>query len=148
MKTFSIDQYIEFNSSISSEMFISVMSIIQERLPCSSFYFRQRRQFKHTLAIKKDGMSSTMRDSFHNGSPSHRRYSQRAQPNNSELTQYVTAIAQPRIIPAWSPMKKHGAARMLDSSRRVDDSPDFRIRGGAGMTTDAHRHSALLNSSQ
>lgn len=40
---FPIDQYLEFNSSISSEMFVSVMSIIQERLPCSSFYFRQRR---------------------------------------------------------------------------------------------------------
>ena len=41
--SFSLEKYLEFNSQISSEMFISVMSILQERLPCSSFYFRERR---------------------------------------------------------------------------------------------------------
>ena len=41
--SFSIEKYLEFNSQISSEMFISVMSILQERLPCASFYFRERR---------------------------------------------------------------------------------------------------------
>ena len=30
-------------------MFVSVMSILQERLPCSQFYFRQRRLFKQKL---------------------------------------------------------------------------------------------------
>ena len=29
------------------------MSILQERLPCASFYFRQRRAFKHNLAMEQ-----------------------------------------------------------------------------------------------
>ena len=49
--TFTLEKYLEFNSQFSSEMFISVMSILQERLPCSSFYFRERRQFKQSLAM-------------------------------------------------------------------------------------------------
>ena len=53
MQKFSIEQFIEFNSQISSEMFISVMSVLQERLPCSSFYFRQRREFKQNLVLKQ-----------------------------------------------------------------------------------------------
>ena len=52
MSKFNIDQYLQFNSQISSEMFVSVMSILQERLPCSAFYFRQRRKFK---AAQLDG---------------------------------------------------------------------------------------------
>lgn len=36
-------------------MFVSVMSILQERLPCASFYFRQRRLFKHGLAQVENG---------------------------------------------------------------------------------------------
>ena len=37
---FDFENYMEFNTQISSEMFVSVMSILQERLPCSNFYFR------------------------------------------------------------------------------------------------------------
>lgn len=51
---FSIEQYLQFNSQISSEMFMSVMSILQERLPCSAFYFRQRRKFRQALLDKAD----------------------------------------------------------------------------------------------
>ena len=40
VKRFTLEQFLEFNSQISSEMFVSVMSILQERLPCASFYFR------------------------------------------------------------------------------------------------------------
>lgn len=39
-------EFIEFNSTVSSEMFISVISIIHERLPCSQFVFRQKKAFK------------------------------------------------------------------------------------------------------
>jgi len=49
---FTVDQYLEFNSHISSEMFVSVMSILQERLPCASYYFRQRRKFKQSLQLE------------------------------------------------------------------------------------------------
>ena len=37
---FNLNNYIEFNSNISSEMFVSVMTILHERLPCAQFYFR------------------------------------------------------------------------------------------------------------
>ncbi len=38
--TLTLKDFIDFNISVSSEMFISVISIIQERLPCSSYVFR------------------------------------------------------------------------------------------------------------
>ena len=34
------------NTQVSSEMLVSVMSILHERLPCSQYYFRQRALFK------------------------------------------------------------------------------------------------------
>ena len=37
---FNLAKYIDFNSNISSEMFVSVMTILHERLPCAQFYFR------------------------------------------------------------------------------------------------------------
>ena len=40
LKTMSLEEFIHFNSDISSEMFVSVMAIFNERLPCSQFYFR------------------------------------------------------------------------------------------------------------
>lgn len=36
----------EFNTQVSSEMLVSVMSILHERLPCAQYYFRQRQLFK------------------------------------------------------------------------------------------------------
>jgi hypothetical protein len=42
----NLEEYTHFNQSISSEMLISVMAIIHEKLPCAQFYFRQRRLFK------------------------------------------------------------------------------------------------------
>jgi hypothetical protein len=43
-----LKDFIEFNKSVSSEMFISVIGIIQERLPNSSYVFAQKREFKQT----------------------------------------------------------------------------------------------------
>jgi hypothetical protein len=36
-------------------MLISVMSVLQERLPCSEFYFREKREFKEKAIKKKLG---------------------------------------------------------------------------------------------
>jgi hypothetical protein len=41
-----LKDFIEFNTSVTSEMFISVMSILHERLPCSDYIFKQRKIFK------------------------------------------------------------------------------------------------------
>ena len=35
MPKFNLEDYIDFNSNISSEMFVSVMTILHERLPCA-----------------------------------------------------------------------------------------------------------------
>lgn len=81
---------------------------------------------------------------------SSRRCSTRAKPTGNDIASCVTAIAQPCIIDAWSPMKKLGSGKVsnLGSSMRqmrVDDSPDFRITKGNGVTTDSHRQTAMLN---
>ena len=94
---FNIDQYLEFNSHISSEMFVSVMSILQERLPCASFYFRQRRVFKHSLAAAENG-DVTMNDGQFDALSRGSRNSVRSKASqhiggSSEMTSYVTAIA-------------------------------------------------------
>lgn len=48
----SLEDFVHFNTDKSSEMFISVMSIIHEKLPCAQFYFRQRRKFKERILAK------------------------------------------------------------------------------------------------
>lgn len=47
-----LKDFIEFNTSVSSEMLLSVMSILHDRLPCSQFYFRQRNLFKQKEIAK------------------------------------------------------------------------------------------------
>ena len=108
-------------------MFVSVMSILQERLPISQFYFRQRRLFKQNLIRQAEancsGEDIQMNDDMQTfGSCAAMSglnidiYSSSFNPNckpkssfGSNLSleaSYVTAIAQPKIINAWSPMKK------------------------------------------
>lgn len=81
---------------------------------------------------------------------SQRRYSSRVKPNG-DFAQCVTAIAQPCIISAWSPLKKQSQSKLsgMGSSMRqmrVDDSPEFRITKGSGVKTDSYRQTAMLNS--
>jgi hypothetical protein len=45
-KTMKLSDFIDFNTSVSSEMFISVMNVIHERLPCSQYVFKQKKAFK------------------------------------------------------------------------------------------------------
>lgn len=45
-KNMTLEAFIQFNTEVSSEMFVSIMAILNERLPCAQFYFRQRRRFK------------------------------------------------------------------------------------------------------
>lgn len=51
-QTMNFEEFAHFNSNISSEMFISVMAIFHEKLPCAQFYFRQRRKFKERVVAK------------------------------------------------------------------------------------------------
>ena len=129
LPSFTEDHYVQFNSEISSEMFVSVMSILQERLPCSQFYFRQRRLFKQNL-MRQAAANCSGEDIHMNGdmqtfgscaamcglnidicsrSPNCQPKNSPQSKENSNLSleaSYVTAIAQPKIIDAWSPIKK------------------------------------------
>lgn len=42
----NFSDFCELNTHVSSEMFVAVMSVLHERLPCSKFYFHQRKIFK------------------------------------------------------------------------------------------------------
>ena len=157
---FNIDQYLEFNSQISSEMFVSVMSILQERLPCSAFYFRQRRMFKHDMLLKQeDGMavdrSNGTFDTHSRGSYGTRRSARGTGMNGSAGPEMgaacITAIAEPRILNAWSPVKRGSQKRLSNISTgsfremRIDASPDFRITRGTGVQSDANKRLATMN---
>ncbi len=48
----SLKQFAEMNTRVSSEMLVSVMAVLHERLPCSQYYFRQRRLFKERQITK------------------------------------------------------------------------------------------------
>ena len=94
---FNLTNYIDFNSNISSEMFVSIMTIFHERLPCAQFFFRQHKKFKQAQlekqAIKQESnpeIKSKNSDSF--SSPDVRRESN------------VTAIASPNLIRGYSPV--------------------------------------------
>ena len=59
---------------------------------------------------------------------------------NTDMTieaSYVTAIAQPRMIDGWSPIKKNMMKKQQSTNTqralRVDDSPDFRITKNTGV---------------
>ena len=69
----------------------------------------------------------------------------------SEVAAYVTAIAEPRILNAWSPTKRGSGKRLSSGSgfreMRVDaTSPDFRITKNTGVQSDAVKRLANMNS--
>ena len=81
----------EFNTTVSSEMLFSVMSILHERLPCSQYFFRHRNQFKEKEIAKLSGLSPIDIGS-----------SQTISPEDTILSP-IKAIAQPQILKGWSP---------------------------------------------
>lgn len=38
----SLASFIQINTNVSSELFCAVISVLEERLPCSEYYFRER----------------------------------------------------------------------------------------------------------
>lgn len=48
----TLKEYIQFNTSVSPEMFISIITVLQERLPCSQYVFKQMRAFKQAEFLK------------------------------------------------------------------------------------------------
>jgi len=42
----NLREYIDFNTNVSSEMFVSLISTLLERVPCSSYVLKTKRDFK------------------------------------------------------------------------------------------------------
>ena len=42
----NLREFVDFNTNTSSEMFISVIGTLQERLPCSAYVYKAKREFK------------------------------------------------------------------------------------------------------
>ena len=49
-KLLNFEEYQAFNQSVSSEMFVSIMSLLHERLPCAPNCFRLKKLFKAKIA--------------------------------------------------------------------------------------------------
>jgi hypothetical protein len=45
-KLINLADFTRFNTENSSEMLLSVMSVLHERIPCSEFYYREKKNFK------------------------------------------------------------------------------------------------------
>jgi len=41
----TFEDFSQMNTNVSSEMFLSIMGLFHERLPCAQYYFRQRKIF-------------------------------------------------------------------------------------------------------
>ena len=59
-KELDFNQYCEVNRKVSSEMFFSIMSILQERLPCSQNIFRLKRIYKTKIKDQSKGIISPL----------------------------------------------------------------------------------------
>lgn len=46
-KSIDFEEFSRFNTENSSEMLFAVMSVLHERIPCSEFYYREKREFKN-----------------------------------------------------------------------------------------------------
>ena len=100
MPQFTLEHFIDFNSNISSEMFVSVMTILHERLPCAQFYFRQYKQFKKN----NKEMSTGFADGQNEDKKSQNSIGNYSSPDQrAEKKSYITAIASPNLIKGYSP---------------------------------------------
>ena len=138
----SLEDFVNFNTDISSEMFVSIMAIFHERLPCSRFYFRQRRRFKQRFFSQLSNSDQRRAESPH---LTHEEYESRGSSEyyktKSPAVNYspVRAIAQPRIITGWSPktsQKSSDAGYYTcngEANKFAQMQPEFRIRKGVNI---------------
>jgi hypothetical protein len=96
-----LKDFIEFNTSVTSEMFISVMSILHERLPCSEYVFKQRKTFKQQEVNRNKTKISEVNKYNINESD----YDIKAE---EMCMSPLKAIASPSVIVNWQP-KRHNS---------------------------------------
>lgn len=94
----NLEEFIKFNTSVSSEMFLSVMSVLEERLPCSEFYYRELENFKNTLINKELVIKSKK-------SPLKTSLKLTIEPEEELVVSSVKAIASPRMMTCFMPQR-------------------------------------------
>lgn len=152
MPQFNLDHFIDFNSNISSEMFVSVMTILHERLPCAQFYFRQHKLFKQNHQEKLMNFGSADGD-FSDNKVSEPNTSPFQSPEIRGEKRCVTAIASPNLIRGYSPSvaknetSEHRVERLMAQQKLHDSNSEFRIKySSKGAKDSPVRNKAIYNS--
>ena len=152
MPQFTLDNFVDFNSNISSEMFVSVMTILHERLPCAQFYFRQYKLFKSNQQEKLWNIGSA------DGDLSDKKASDCPSPFRSPEIRgekrLVTAIASPNLIRGYSPSigksgktTEHRVESLMAQQRMTDSTSEFRVKySSKGAKDSPVRNKAMYNS--
>ena len=140
-------------------MFVSVMTILHERLPCAQFYFRQHRKYKQNHQEKMLGMGSQDGEGDENiKSRSSLSRSPLYSPDNRAEQSTVTAIASPNLIRGYSPTiakttnllssESRMQSLMVQHSKFNDNAAsEFRIKHSSnGVNESPVRNKAMYNS--
>ena len=130
-------------------MFVSVMAIFHERLPCAKYYFRQRRKFKENYLAKKtpDGRcrNGSLSSNSKNKSSDYSPIEEEKVPSNDSP---IRALAAPQMLTGWSPTKPRSPGIGRPSGKTASVSPDFRIRKGRLSNSNVHMRQASLGKAQ
>jgi hypothetical protein len=103
-------------------MLIAVMSVLQERLPCSEYVFREKREFKEEAIKKKLGDGKDVIKA------------------EKECLSPYRAIASPKLISGYSPQTRSSSGSLIglfnpeqEEEMKVGENSDFKIKNGGGI---------------
>lgn len=143
----TLSEFILFNTTVTSEMFISVMSVLQERLPCSQCVMRRKRAFKDAQfkQIKESLVSSPQQNSTDTDSLIAKAEEMCLSP--------MKALPSPKMLQAWQPTKQVSHFKPESPTtpssahgKKPSLQTDFKIKKKVGA--DNTRQQALSNSSR
>lgn len=145
----TLKEYIQFNTSVSPEMFISIISILQERIPCSQFVFRQMQQFKQAEFVKNKKLLCT--------SPSQSQTDEESLVTRAEemCLSPMKALPNPKMLQVLSPQQQTSLFKpdtpstmstTSNHAKKASLPSDFKIKKKVGAFNDQTRQTALANS--
>jgi len=122
-------------------MFISVISIIQERLPCSTYVFRQKKLFKTAEFLRNQKLLVNQ-----NRSPTDDDDSLVAKAEEMCLSP-LRALPNPKMLQGWQPKVQQSLFKpetlpstmsaSSSSIRRSSQQADFKIKKKVGVNDNA-----------
>ena len=147
----TLKEYIQFNTSVSPEMFISIITVLQERIPCSQYVFKQMRAFKQAEFLKNQKLlinspqKSQLSDEESIAAKAEEMCMSplKALPNPKMLQmlqpQQSTSLFKPDTPTTASNSSGHNAKKSSLQS-------EFKIKKKVGAYNDSTRQAALSNS--